>query len=289
MSARDLDLMLFRGGRLAQEEGALAKRGLTNDPLWYLFLFTLLTGFGMIAAAGVDVALMYSVMSAGFSDAFGRTTEQLSLWFGSGVMLICYWGLGVLYTKDGLHRRLAYAGYAGMVLVIGCLLFPVQSARFSEIWGSLGGSDPFGGGRGQSDAPQAVILFLVTINAILYTGPGLFFVWVKGRFVHWIERCRARSQAKKQGVMADDAAAQAEVMHQCSLVIDHLTPEQQEQLIRAALRQGLSSYATVLDLKVATAKALRADIDTPKALKHQAEIDHGAAVICKTSLQKLTV
>jgi hypothetical protein len=273
---------------MAHEEGALAKRSLTLTPLWYLALFTFLTGAGMIGAALVDVALMVNVMSAGFSDAFGRTTEHLSLWFGSGVMLICYWGLGVLFDKGGHARRLAYVGYIGMVLVIGSLLFPVQSAKFTEIWSSFGGADPFGGGQ-QSEPPHALLVFLVTINAILYTGPGLFFVWTKGRFAHWIERCRNRSQARKQERMADEAAEESEIMHRSAFVIDALHPEQQARMVQAALRQGLSIYAATVENKATAAKAIRADVASTKTAKHQAEIDHGAAVMCRNSLQKINL
>lgn len=273
---------------MAQEEGALAKRSLTLDPLWYLVLFSVLTGAGMIGAALVDVALMVSVMSAGFSDALGRTTEHLSLWFGSGVMLICYWGIGVLYEKGRHARRLAYVGYVGMVLVIGSLLFPVQSAKFAEIWSSFGGADPFGGGQ-QSEPPRALLVFLVAINAILYTGPGLFFVWMKGRFAHWIERCRNRSQAKKQGRMADEADEESEIMYRCASVLEALQPAQQAQIVQAALRQGLSVYAATIEMQAMAVKAIRADLASTKTAKHQAEIDHGAAVMCRNSLQKLNI
>lgn len=295
MSARNnqenlsfVGLSALRGGQ--ESVWALSKRAQTNDPAWYVSLFICLTAVGMGAMAAIDIALNYSIMKAAFTNELGQSSLESTagLWFGSAVMLVGYWGVGALYTQSFEMRRFAYIGYAGMLLILSALLFPVQSQQFNDMWASLAMSDALHPTAGQIPVPLMVVF--VGLTALLYSGPGLFFVWLKGRFVFWIERCRILTQAKKTIRLAEEANGSEEVFHQAALLIEHLSdPQQRAKLIRSALRLGLSAYASEVERRATEARNAQLDVCTPKALKQLAEQQYDAAMHCKASIQTITV
>lgn len=279
-----------RDDYVSENVGSLAMQGLNNDPAWYTALFTFLSGSGMVAAGLVDVALNYSVMSAGMADPVtGKTEAGAALWFGSAVMLIAYWGIGVLYAKSFVLRRFAFAGYFGMVLVLIALLMPVQGPRFSEMWASISGASPFGGSA-TPDMPYALLIAMVALTAVLYTGPGLFFVWCKGRFVFWVEKCRNRSVAGKVVALSEQADALNEEAHAKTGVIDHFTdPMQQAATVRAIVNEALNVYVEAVEVRERKAKLVLASVEASKTRKQEAEGDLLAADGCKNAVALLNV
>ena len=180
------------------DSAAIAKQFQNTHPKRWIKLRLAVLILLTLAAATTDVSLIYELLKARFTDDFGVSVgTAATLMIGSATTLLGFFFIGEAFKTPGWSRRGAIAAYIVLLAFLGFALYPSHTAEIEAFFRKTIAYEPStwvnsasGTGIAKSSAPLWFTCVALTMLAIVYTFPGLAFIYLKNRILDAVEDFR---------------------------------------------------------------------------------------------------
>jgi len=243
------------------DSAAIAKQFQNTHPKRWIKLRLVVLIVLTLAAAITDVSLIYELLKARFTDDFGvSVSSAATLIIGSATTLLGFFFIGEAFKKPGWSRRGAVAAYIVLLAFLGFALYPSHTAEIEAFFRKTIAYVPstwVNSASGTSIAKTSVPLWFTCVAlimlAIVYTFPGLAFIYLKNRILDAVEDFR----------LFDEASA---ILQSHKNVTADIADENQKRrnaryfgdsanvnvVAQTALSQAITAYIKALEGRLAT-------------------------------------